>query len=603
MRWLRAFLMLSLTLALLPTHFIAAQTLVGEIVFTSDRDGGFSYEGELINTPDIYVMQADGSNTRKLTDTGTDAGPDNPDWFADNSPTWSPDGQRILFGRYYDGCVCGDLYVMNADGSGLRVITPEPNETYNYIEPAWAPDQHHIFYTDQPFTEVWTFSAADTIAGDYFSPGSHPDWSPNGQQLVLVSDSEPNHDLLVSSASVYTGQNLTNGVGDNLDPVWSPDGSKIAFASNRDGSYEIYVMTANGSGVVRLTNNAIEDREPAWSPDGTKIAFTRTFADGNAEIFVMNVNGSNQANLTNNPGHDRHPDWKAAGPAGKRTLLISSNSDGKVGGITFKDEDILAYDLQSHQWSMYFDGSDVGISKDVDGLAVAWDGSLVLSFNATTKVPGVGLVSDADLVLFTPTRLGATTAGTFVHELTGAEIGLEGANEDIDAIGVDQTTDWLLLSTIGDFTTTDEAPISGQDKDIFAVEDRLYEYETTLYLDGSTVGLTTGKEDIGGIAYEDGKLYLSVLGAFAVPGATGDGADIFTPTSCTQASCLFERYWDGSAAGFGNEVIDAFEFVNLVQLPAAAASVDNDAPYAEGDDEFADDEQGEAETFLPLVQR
>ena len=603
MRWLRAFLMLSLTLALLPTHFIAAQTLVGEIVFTSDRDGGFSYEGELINTPDIYVMQADGSNTRKLTDTGTDAGPDNPDWFADNSPTWSPDGQRILFGRYYDGCVCGDLYVMNADGSGLRVVIPEPNEVYNYTEPSWSPDSHHVIYTNQPFTELVVLNPSREY-GDYFDQGSHPDWSPNGQQIVYVSDSEPNHDLLVNSTG-GNGQNLTNGVGDNLDPVWSPDGTKIAFASNRAGNYEIYVMNANGSGVVRLTNNTIEDREPAWSPDGTKIAFTRTFADGNAEIFVMNVNGSNQANLTNNPGHERHPDWKAAGPAGKRTLLISSNSDGKVGGITFKDEDILAYDLQSHQWSMYFDGSDVGISKDVDGLAVAWDGSLVLSFNATTKVPGVGLVSDADLVLFTPTRLGATTAGTFMLKYTGATYGLTTADEDIDAVTVIDAYN-IDLSTVGDFALTIGDQNTGKDEDLIGIYSDYgwNDYYTGIDLDGSMVGLTTGKEDISGVSYYEGVFYLSVLGTFAVPGVTGDGADIFKHV-CNGDSCVFQPEWDGSAAGFGQEVIDAFEYVNMATPPVTAATIEDigDDPYAGIDDEYADDEQGEAETFLPLVQR
>ena len=598
MRWLRAFLMLSLTLALLPPHFIAAQTLAGEIVFTSDRDGGFIYEGHVVNMADLYLMNADGSNIRKLTDTSADASPNDEDWNEDRAPAWSPDGTQIAFGRGNEPDNVGDLYLIKPDGSGLANITPSLFDEYSYNDPTWSPNGRQLLSVEGN-SIVGVGSCTNYELGD----GGHPDWSPNGTRLVFSSGTYPTQEILVMSADGSNRQNLTDGGGDNLDPVWSPDGTKIAFASNRTGSYEIYVMNATGSGVTRLTNNAIEDREPAWSPDSTKIAFTRTFADGNAEIFAMNANGSNQTNLTNHPGNDRHPDWKKSSTTASRTLLVSSNSDGKVGSTSFKDEDILAYNLQSRQWGLYFDGSDVGISKDVDALGVLWDGSMLLSFNAPTKVPGLGLVSDADIVCFVPTQLGATTAGTFVHELTGAEIGLEGANEDIDAIGVDQTTDWLLLSTIGDFTTTDEAPISGQDKDIFAVEDRLYEYETTLYLDGSTVGLTTGKEDIGGIAYEDGKLYLSVLGAFAVPGATGDGADIFTPTSCTQASCLFERYWDGSAAGFGNEVIDAFEFVNLVQLPAAAASVDNDAPYAEGDDEFADDEQGEAETFLPLVQR
>lgn len=605
MRWVRAFLMLSLALALLPTDFIVAQTLAGEIVFTSDRDGGFIDEGEVVNKADIYVMHADGTGVRKLTDIAHDISPANEDWNEDNTPAWSPDGTHIAFGRYNDLYMAGDIYVMYADGSGLTNITLSDYDEYNYIDPAWSPNGRQLRYDDCYRCRDFRASTVDLVRSApqlSINCRRHPDWSPDGIHIVCVNDGYPTNDILIMAVDGSNQQNLTQGVGDNLDPVWSPDGTKIAFASNRNGSYDLYVMNADGSGVTQLMNNALEDREPAWSPDGTQIAFTRTFANGNAEIFVMNANGSNQTNLTNNPGKDRHPDWKGADQVGGRTLLVSANSDGKVGGVSFKDEDILAYDLQSHHWSIYFDGSDVGISKDVDGLGVDWNGTLLLSFNAATNVPGLGLVSDADIVRFTPNRLGNTTAGSFGRYFTGAAFTLTTADEDIDAIGIEGASAKLVLSTVGNFNLRKPWQFTGQDEDLFTITKTEGGDSVAVALDGSTVGLTTGKEDISGVSYNDGVLYLSVLGPFAVPGVTGDGADVFKRV-CNGGNCVFQPEWDGSAAGFGQEVIDAFEYVYMGTLPIAAASVDDDDPYAGIDDEFADDEQGEAETFLPLVQR
>ena len=158
MRWLRAFLILSLTLALLPPHFIAAQTLAGEIVFTSDRDGGFIDNGQVINTRDIYVMQADGSNVRKLTDTPADSSPNDEDWNDDNAPAWSPDGTRIAFGRSNETYLDGDIYVMYADGSGLVDVTPSLYGGYNYTDPAWYPTGHALYYNDTYNGDVATDS-------------------------------------------------------------------------------------------------------------------------------------------------------------------------------------------------------------------------------------------------------------------------------------------------------------------------------------------------------------------------------------------------------------------------------------------------------------
>jgi hypothetical protein len=73
---------------------------------------------------DIYVVNADGSGLIRLTDhLGYDV-----------SPAWSPDGRRVAFTSERDGK--GEIYAMNADGSGLTRLTNHPAEDYG---PVWSP--------------------------------------------------------------------------------------------------------------------------------------------------------------------------------------------------------------------------------------------------------------------------------------------------------------------------------------------------------------------------------------------------------------------------------------------------------------------------------
>ena len=82
-----------------------------QIAFSSARSG----------TLDLFVMNADGTGTRRLTSGKQD----------DSHPTWSSDGARLAFERD------GDIYVIGADGSGLRRIS---DTTVEEREPSWSPD-------------------------------------------------------------------------------------------------------------------------------------------------------------------------------------------------------------------------------------------------------------------------------------------------------------------------------------------------------------------------------------------------------------------------------------------------------------------------------
>ena len=139
------------------------------------------------------------------------------------------------------------------------------------------------------------------------------------------------------------------------------------------------------------------------------------------------------------------PPSAPAGALGSATVLLSSDSSGTVGGVAFADEDIIAYDTSSQQWSMLFDGSSAGIAAaDVNGFHIVdpFAPTLVIwmTMQNPVAVPGLGTVDDSDIVAFD------MATQQFSMVLDGSTVSLTTSNEDIDAIGT--TPDGrLLIST------------------------------------------------------------------------------------------------------------------------------------------------------------
>jgi Tol biopolymer transport system component len=189
---------------------------------------------------DLYVMKADGSQTRLTSDGGSTGG------------SFSPDGSKVAFARANDG-----LYVVDATGGTPQLIAK------SYLawwlgSPAWSPDGSRIAYMvylegGPPLTyEIWTVNPDGT----------------NPRQLVDLGE--------------------CGGGGCSGGLAWSPDGSMLAFHSMRDNlstrTQAIYVVHADGSGLHRISDDAFH---PSWSPDGSRIAFYRE-----GELFTMALDGS-----------------------------------------------------------------------------------------------------------------------------------------------------------------------------------------------------------------------------------------------------------------------------------------------------------------------
>jgi hypothetical protein len=278
------------------------------------------------------------------------------------------------------------------------------------------------------------------------------------------------------------------------------------------------------------------------------------------------------------------------------TLYVSSSTGGTVGGVAFGDEDILALDPAGPDWNMLFDGSDVGIpaASDVDAFDVLPNGTLLMSFDITTTLPGIGMVMDADVVRFTPTDLGDVTAGSFSWYLDGSDVGLTTVGEDIDAL--DLAPDGrLVVSTLG---TASVPGATALDEDLLVFNATQLGATTQgtwqLFFDGSDVALTDVNEDVWGVWLDDltQDVYLSTLGNFTTSdGVTGDDDDIFIchPAGLgSNTACAFDFFWNGALYGFGPEALDGFASSRVLGRPAAnpaAAAADAATVITDGSDD------------------
>jgi len=261
-----------------------------------------------------------------------------------------------------------------------------------------------------------------------------------------------------------------------------------------------------------------------------------------------------------------YPDC-SGGPPAEPILDLSPRRGGKVGNLSFQPGDILHYEAGA--WSMLFDASDVGITKNTAAFyREARPGEpdlLYLSLAGGQNVPGVGAVTPADVIKFTPTQLGADTQGTFSLFFDGSDVGLTTTAERIDALGMDGPR--LLISTVG----SGSVPLPGSGKLAFADEDVIAFTPTSTgattlgawaaFFDGSAAVPGLGPEDVSGF-WDDPNtddLYISVVDAYNLGGVRGDGNDVLK-LSPSGSGYTVTRFWDGNSAGL-SVMLDAFGIV------------------------------------------
>jgi TolB protein len=233
-------------------HAISPAT-VNENAPALSRDGR---RVAFVRRDDIYVMSVTGANVRRLTFSPAVEGA--PAWSPDgrwiayagptgiwkmrfdgglktrlvpgllDAPAWSPDGRRIAYAG-----LSGQIWIVNADGSGRHRLTSTAKGTGVDWAPSWSPDGRRLAYQSNVGTgprdltdEIWVINA----------DGSHP-------------------------------VRLTHNQLNDSHPAWSPDGAWLLFSSPRPhpGLAHLWLMRPNGKGLHRLTSWPGEQFSASWA--------------------------------------------------------------------------------------------------------------------------------------------------------------------------------------------------------------------------------------------------------------------------------------------------------------------------------------------------
>ncbi len=250
-----------------------------------------AYTGLAGGRPQIFLAQADGSGSTLIGDRALEG----------QDPAWSPDGAHIAFrgGRYDKD---RGLYVMNADGSGVRRLTSPQEDaagsTHSFFAPMWSPDERWIAYTKvlgSSDRQVWVVGVGDGVERAISKAGGYddaPSWSPDGSRLAYFRSPHP----ITSFGRFVVGR---------------PDGSGEIELSPPVGGSPVGTMDISG-------NDA-----PTWSPDGTKLIgrlYETTFPYSSSIVVidiakgtltVLPPSGSNDADFIEIPGL---PSWQRLAP-------------------------------------------------------------------------------------------------------------------------------------------------------------------------------------------------------------------------------------------------------------------------------------------------
>lgn len=257
----------------------------------------------------IFTMHEDGTHRIQLTH-----GP-----YHDREPEWSPDGRHIAFmrieneGDHYDN---SDVYVINADGTGLRFLVEG-------AEPVWSPDGTQIAYTGENTStpQLSQASSVHVVGADGSDPHplplpgdtAEPSWSSRDDVITfagIFTDPTENDAQSTNLFSSRPDGSRVRRLTDNpyaCNGSLSPDGRRIAYVALLDVTFDIWTMKTDGSEKRRLSSGMEFDFYPHWSPNGKRIVFGRdpdgdphwvpgvpiTGGPAPSAIWEINTDGSN----------------------------------------------------------------------------------------------------------------------------------------------------------------------------------------------------------------------------------------------------------------------------------------------------------------------
>jgi Tol biopolymer transport system component len=289
------------------------------VAFVSARSG----------SPDIYLINPNGGNVRRLTTSPFTVGGGTPQMVnsgdfdaGETSIAWSPDSKQLAFTAVnakidpscFAHCFQGSLFVVDADGTGLRLLDTAVQS------PVWSPDGNFIAYEGDmsPYGDVGAYYVADSTGGRKVKfpavngDDSPPTFSPDSKRIAFQTYRYNSVPAEIDIADV-TGKHrhkLTVG----YEPAWSRFGL-IAYVRGK----RIHAIHPDGTSDRILTKVTETAFSPAWSPTAKRVAFVSHPAKANrCQVAVVTLPGGAEKQLTREPARsspDSRLSWTPNGGA------------------------------------------------------------------------------------------------------------------------------------------------------------------------------------------------------------------------------------------------------------------------------------------------
>jgi Tol biopolymer transport system component len=306
-------------------------------------------------------------NIQQLTESGQNA-----------EAYWSFDGKKISFQSYgVDGVKADQIYVMNADGSGKKLVStgtgrctcayflpggkelifssthgyspaipPEPDRSQGYVWPIYP--YYAIYKANADGSNLRLLFPKKAGSGENIAYNAESTVSPDGKRIIFTSTKDGDLDLYTMKLDGTDVRRVTTKLGYDGGAYFSHDSKRIVWRANypqtdeekadytrllnqglvRPTRMEIWVANADGSNAHQVTKNGAANFAPYFTPDDKRIIFSSNMDDPQRrkfEVYTIGVDGAGLERITFGEQFDAFPMFS---PDGKK-LVWASNRHGK----------------------------------------------------------------------------------------------------------------------------------------------------------------------------------------------------------------------------------------------------------------------------------
>jgi TolB protein len=222
---------------------------------------------------DIWKMSAGGGEAVALTS--------GPAYYFE--PAWSPDGSKIAFAYQSTGNL--EIGVIAADGGKVETVASHPRVD---VQPAWSQDGKSLYFVSARSGRFQILrhdfaNNTDTVVTN----GIFPAVSPDGKFIAYEQGGLRVLDVATGESRMVRDEETEY----RMEPSWTPDGQNLVYVTEDEGSNDLRIVPVGGGDAIELTSDTSRhEMSPAVSPDGTRIAFVQ-FDAGIPVLFTAPVTG------------------------------------------------------------------------------------------------------------------------------------------------------------------------------------------------------------------------------------------------------------------------------------------------------------------------